>query len=186
LKHLAADIERLGGREFPLTHVDDPLTLQFYLNTLRPPVSPERAAQLLRGAEPAWVAIKDWDKLLRARVPEDPPWFVLLPGSVPSTTNATRLVANRPEMLGPATNAFCFGKLFIRAQGVRLDRATEREFRFETTGGPGAIFIANESAEGRRTRVRVIDRGKPIVQEKVLAPGESWTVPINAAAHPQP
>ena len=182
LKQLAADIERLGGREFPLTHVDDPLTLQFYLNTLRPPVSPERAAQLLRGAEPACVAVNDWDKLLGVRRPEDPPWFILLPASGQAGDCPTRLVANRPKIPASATNAFCYGELFIRAHGVRLRRATEKEFRFEATGDPGDILVANESTETRPIRVCVIERGRPIVQKKVLGTGESWTVPVNAAA----
>jgi hypothetical protein len=66
LKKLAAEIEQNGGKEFPLTHVDDPMALQVYLNTLRPRVSYERAAQLLRGSEPAYVAmndLKNWNRL---------------------------------------------------------------------------------------------------------------------------
>lgn len=42
LKKLACSLEPAGGREFPLTHVDDPMALQFYLNSWRPGVSRTR------------------------------------------------------------------------------------------------------------------------------------------------
>ena len=63
IKNLAHQIEQRGGKEFPLIHVDDPMGLQVYLNTLRPPVSFERAAELLRDGPPAFVAVNDLAKL---------------------------------------------------------------------------------------------------------------------------
>src|SRR5258708_550552 len=76
LRDFAANIGREKG--LLITHVDDPMALQIYLNTLRRKVSYERAAELLRGSEPARVAIRDFGKLEAARRTSDPPLHTLM------------------------------------------------------------------------------------------------------------
>jgi hypothetical protein len=180
LKKLACALEQAGGREFPLTHVDDPRTLQFYLNSWRPCVSDERAAELLRGAEPAFVAVNDWHQLQLARKPDDPPWFTLLPDAANSTNCPARIVANRPDFNLADHCAFCFGPVFVRVHGARLLSATEPELRFAASGSTGEIIIANESAAARKVRVCVIEYGRRLVQERVLAGNETWSIPLSA------
>ena len=63
LKQMAQSIQQRGGSEFPITHVDSPMTLQVYLNTIRPPVSADRAKALLQGKEAAFVSLSDFEGL---------------------------------------------------------------------------------------------------------------------------
>jgi 4-amino-4-deoxy-L-arabinose transferase-like glycosyltransferase len=98
LKKLAAEAERKFGREFPLAHVDDHMTLQIYLNTVRPAISYESAAGLLRGREAALVAVDDLKKLEAARQTNDPPFFVLLPEPGTLKNCPTVIVGNRPAI----------------------------------------------------------------------------------------
>ena len=55
IKEFAGQLERTLGSEFPLTHVDAPMTFQVYLNTMRKPVTLARATVLLQSKEPAFV-----------------------------------------------------------------------------------------------------------------------------------
>jgi hypothetical protein len=96
LKKLAAESEQKFGREFPLAHVDDRMTLQIYLNTLRPAISYERAAGLLRGREAALVAVDDLKKFEDARQTNDPPFFILLPKPGTIKNCPTFIIGNRP------------------------------------------------------------------------------------------
>jgi 4-amino-4-deoxy-L-arabinose transferase-like glycosyltransferase len=171
LRQMAAEIERAGGPEFPLTHVDSRMTLQIYLNTLRPQVSPERAAELLRGTAPAYVAVKDLNAFEMVRTPEDPPWFTLLP-KAGNTDSPVRIISNRPQLEPGNGFAFCFGTLFVRANGARLQKITRNIIAFESSEGGAEIVITNESTEPRRVKLRLAGRQ----HERVLAGGESWRV----------
>src|SRR2546425_932111 len=116
------------GRDFPLTHVDDPTALQVYLNTLTPPVSFARAAQLLNGPEPAFVAVNDLAKLEAVRGSGSGSWDILLPHGPSASDSPTCVVGNRTKLTQTNSIAFCFGGLYIRAYGAKLLAATQREF----------------------------------------------------------
>lgn len=98
LKEMARSIEERVGSEFPITHVDSPMTLQVYLNTLRPPVSAEQAMERLRGAEPAFVAVSDRKVLEALRRPEDPEFYTVLAAPEHVRTKSAVLVSNRPKL----------------------------------------------------------------------------------------
>jgi len=168
VKTLAANLERAVGPEFPLTHVDDPRGLQFYLNSWRPKVSVERAAQLLRGAEPAFVALTDISKFEAARKPDDPPFFTLLPLSGQLRKNTTRIISNVPRLEKPDRYAFCFGPIHVRASNAGLVEATERGFSFTRLQKDSEITVTNESPEPRKIRLSS-SRG---AKEHLLGPGE--------------
>ena len=68
-----------------------------YLNTLHPLVSPARAADLLRGTDAAFIAVRDLGKLEAARRAEDAPMYLLLEQKG-GGTNRTRIVSNRPVL----------------------------------------------------------------------------------------
>jgi hypothetical protein len=59
VREWAEEIRKLGGGEFPLTYVDGPVSLQFYLRTKRSFVSVEEAVELLRSPAAAFVVTKD-------------------------------------------------------------------------------------------------------------------------------
>jgi 4-amino-4-deoxy-L-arabinose transferase-like glycosyltransferase len=183
VRELAADLDRQAGQEFPLTHVDDPMTLQVYLNTLRPQVSFERAAELLRGPEAAFVAVDDLSKLLAARRLDDPPMHTLLPVSGPSDDAVTRIISNRPTFSANEPTAFCFGKLFVRAHGARLLQATERGFCFTASSPGGEVRITNESNQTLKIRVRSERNQLRKTQEGVLQPNGTTLFVIDQAPH---
>ena len=98
LEKLAREIQRLGGDDFPLAHVDDPMTLQIFLNTLRPRITFEEAAGLLRGPGRVFVAVDDVPRLEAARSPGDPPVYFLLPESGRACSGPTHILSNRPDL----------------------------------------------------------------------------------------
>jgi 4-amino-4-deoxy-L-arabinose transferase-like glycosyltransferase len=97
VKTLAAQLARDPGDEFPLWHTDDPMALQIYLNTWRPRISFERAAALLRGPDPAFVAVSNPGKLQPFRKTDDPPIYTLSPSSLNGTPCPVRILGNRPQ-----------------------------------------------------------------------------------------
>lgn len=95
LRKLADEIERRGLGQFSLAHVDDPMTLQIYLNTLSPRISIRRAAELLGGTKPVFIAVNDMQALQSACSSPDPLFYTLLPDP-PDPDCPTRIVSNRP------------------------------------------------------------------------------------------
>jgi 4-amino-4-deoxy-L-arabinose transferase-like glycosyltransferase len=174
LKHVAAEIKRYRGSEFPLTHLDDPLGLQIYLNTWRPRVTSEHAAELLRGPDPVFIAVKDLKKLEAERNAEDPPIYTVVP-SMDNTNHPVRIVSNRQVLKSSNSFALGFGDLTIRASGVLLVDASGREFVFEKGREPSEITIVNGESELRPVRLRILGEGPPHHrEERVLTGHEIW------------
>jgi 4-amino-4-deoxy-L-arabinose transferase-like glycosyltransferase len=98
LKNLAREIAVRGGKNFPLIHTDDPMGLQIYLNTWQRPVSFAQAAEKLRQATPAFVAVDDLVQLQGLRRFDDPPFYVVLPLLDDPKVRGTRIVSNRPRL----------------------------------------------------------------------------------------
>jgi len=170
VQKIAAEIEQAGGNEFPLTHIDTPITLQFYLYTLRPLVTAERATQLLRGLPAAFVAVNDLDALQKLRNESDPEWFTLLPRDTSITNSPVWIVSNRPELKAGDHYAFCFGTLALELKGTQLKHINQRYVELATFGESDEIQISNEGSEPRRIEVRC---GR-LRSESVLKPGETW------------
>jgi hypothetical protein len=177
LRELAVAIEESDGAQFPITHVDDPMALQIFLNTLRTPVSFERAAELLRGEEPAFVAVNDIDKLCQARRSGDPPFHVLLPQPQMNSSSPTHLVSNRTELKPTDTFAFCFGTISVRVRGMRLREATQQQLSFSATEKEAWVKLVNEAQQVRHVRVRITDPvGGTHIEERLLAGKETWSL----------
>lgn len=180
LKHIAAEAARYGGPEFPLTYLDAPMGLQVYLNTWRPRVSPQHAAALLRGPDPVFIAISDLKKLETARIPGDPPFYTVIPSSLPASLSSSfpaRVVSNVQTLQTlDSTNrfAFGFGTLTIRTSGLRLTDATEKEFAFVERQKQSELTIINESPEPRRIRLRITGEGPPHHEDRLLTGHEIW------------
>jgi len=177
LSSLARQITLQGGEEFPLTHVDDPMTLQIYLNTLRPSVAYERAAELLRGPAAAFVVVTNLAKLESARSTNDPPIYELLPTATGHHRPA-RLLSNRPTLRRPDAFAFCVGPIFINARSADLVKATEGELTFAALNENGSVDVVNESSEAHKVRIITRYRGTASARERTLSGGESWTLKL--------
>lgn len=176
LKALARVIKDRGGAEFPLTHMDDPTTLQVYLNTFRPPVSVERSARLLRGPEPAFVAVHKLDVLQSVRQAGDPPLYILLPDSPTADLCPAVIVGNRPDFAPSASAAFCSGPLLVRVHGALVLQASEQTFDFKPIAPGAEVLVTNESLRPRAVRVVIRGKGRGSPQCRIVAAGETWRV----------
>jgi 4-amino-4-deoxy-L-arabinose transferase-like glycosyltransferase len=180
--------ERVGSNA-PLTYVDSPFGVQFYLNNVRPTVSFERAAALLRGNASAWVVVCDFARLQKElgsdaatlrevlRWPETgEPWI--------------RVVGNRPS---PATNepvAMLLGPLLTEAESLHLDhprlgyhRGTELTFRGDAVRG--RVRIENQGDTVQKVRIRIIDEASRTAATEVesnLPPEATWSSPGSVQA----
>jgi hypothetical protein len=176
VRELAERFGSLAGPEFPLTHTDDPLGLQVYLNVFRPTVSLQRAHDLLRGPAAAFVAVNDFAALGALRRPDDPPLFTVLEPS-PGSGLPTRIVGNRPVLAVSEGMAFVYGALSVQLEGVRLTRAAERTLRARATREGWSVVVTNESGQSRPFRVVVSREGQPAHDQRTTIGGsESWTV----------
>jgi hypothetical protein len=152
------------------------MTLQVYLNTLRPQISFERAAKLLRGPEAAFVAVDDFAKLQAVRRADDPPIHTLVPASGVADTVVTRIISNRPTFNTNEPVAFCFGNFFVRAREARLLELTGREMRFTCLGGKTEVLVANESDQPRKACVFLERNGETIRRERLVQANTTWAI----------
>jgi hypothetical protein len=172
LKAAAQELRAQVGAEFPLTHVDAPMTLQFYLNTMRPRISYARAAELLRGSETAFVAVSDIGRL-RAVWKDGELQEVF---RRPVGSGFLRILSNQLQLKPSAQTALCFGPIFIQCREIQLLEATEKKFRFAAGHQAGEIALTNESNQSRKVRVMV--EGWHQSEERLLAPNECWKVAV--------
>jgi 4-amino-4-deoxy-L-arabinose transferase-like glycosyltransferase len=176
LKALADEIRARGGAEFPLTHVDDRLALHAYLGAWRPWTSFERAARLLRGAEPAYVAVSNFERLEAARRPGDPMTFTILPPAHRAGQCPTRIVANRANLLVRDSFAFCSGSLLLKVRNARLLHAGSRFFCFRAAGPEPHVLVQNDSEQAREITVCWHAERDRRQSHRVLRSGEEWRV----------
>jgi 4-amino-4-deoxy-L-arabinose transferase-like glycosyltransferase len=179
VRELASRLESLAGPEFPLTHTDDPLGLQVYLNVFKPTVSHQRATNLLRGPAAAFVAVNDFAALAALRRPDDPPLFTVLEPR-PDSGLPTRIVGNRPTLEVSERMAFAYGALSVHLEGVRLTSAAERTLHARATREQWSVVVTNENAQPRPFRIVVSHRTQPPHDRRTTLGGyESWTVSRN-------
>jgi 4-amino-4-deoxy-L-arabinose transferase-like glycosyltransferase len=169
---MADAFEKQGGSEFPLTHADDPMGLQVYLNTLRAPVSLERAAEVLRGPEPAFVAVNDPKTILAMRGASDPEWFDLF-HTPPAIKYGAAIIGNRPR-LESTTAAFCIGPLSIKLHGIQLLNATDSSLAFRIPPEGGDVVVLNQGKVNRKVELSILRDAGTNRESKSLVPGEIW------------
>lgn len=179
-------LERLG-QDAPLTYVDSPFAVQFYLNRVHPAVSFERAAALLRSLPAAWVVVSDYAQLQKEVGTNVTPWHEVL--RWPETGEPSiRIVGNQPIPIGTQPVAMLLGPLHIEAQSLHLERhrtnyraGTELNFRGNAT--QGTLRIENQGDSRQSARIRIFDENPAIAPTEnatSLAPGETWSWPKHA------
>lgn len=109
LEQAAGLVRSRCGEDFPLTHVSSDSAFQFYLNTIRTHVPAKRAAELLRGGTPAFVAVR-WLELFEKEMGTNaPPLHVLL--RWPATGKPLiAIVSNHPRLERPPAVASAVGQ----------------------------------------------------------------------------
>ena len=172
VRRVAKEIERRGGREFPLTHTDDPIGLQVYLNTYRPPVTLERAAELLRGPGAAFVAVNNRAALESLRRPGDSPLHVLISDNGPVPKLGVSIVSNRPDFAVPDEAALAWGPWTVwyrgqlkAAYGDNFELVSEKSLSVTITNegqDTQALRLCIHEAGSARTEIRQVPRGQTI------------------------
>lgn len=66
VKRLAATVRSVSRRQFPLTHVESPFALQFYLNTKKQPVEAIVGANLLAEEPDIFIATSEYENIRKA------------------------------------------------------------------------------------------------------------------------
>jgi 4-amino-4-deoxy-L-arabinose transferase-like glycosyltransferase len=175
---LAALIREQVGRSFPLTHVDDPFALQFYLGAMRRVVSFQRAADLLDGDAAAFILVRDLAKLESCRQQNETKELYELARWPATDEPFVRIVSNHPRLEWTRSMAACWGRWRVHMEDARVIRASETEIVFESsTTGKGTVQITNESGDRQLIRMRLIDGGTELSNSAILAPGQPLRVP---------
>jgi 4-amino-4-deoxy-L-arabinose transferase-like glycosyltransferase len=202
IREFADKLRRDLGAQFPLTYVGrnpsglNLFPLQFYLNTMRPHVTPEQAAELLRGSTPAFVVVgKVKDRtdegaeaatdpltVLQARLGTNaPPLHELVRCDAQGKT-LMRIVSNHPRLEWPAHSVSQTADLRVEARDARLRRVAGGEMWFERTAPGGAVAFSNLSTnQPQPLSLRLTGQGPEQIAHRLLAAGETWRTDEAAA-----
>jgi len=178
MHQLATKVRGTFGEQFPVVHVDTPFALQFYLNTARPLTSFERAAELLRGDDPAFVAVLSLDELLAQSTTNLP----VIHEFARWPTNGepvVRIVSNRPAFDSSARLATILGPFLVRMNGLKLVKTKGHELVLHAGTTAASVSVLNQTQTHQSVRIRLLASapGKvDSVAERLLAPGETWSL----------
>ena len=190
VRDFAREIQDGPGAQFPLTYVDSPFAIQFYLNTMRRQVPADRAADLLKGGVPAFVIVGDAEKYerIRERVGTNAPLYELRYVSAGRGKYPFWLVSNHPRLEWTERTASLAGPLRIETRDARPVRTRGGEMLFERLSDRGATILSNESLEPQPVRLRLTGHGPELSEERRLQPGEIWRFGTagNLASLPSP
>jgi 4-amino-4-deoxy-L-arabinose transferase-like glycosyltransferase len=175
LKQMAATISAGGKREFPLSHVESPMTLQVYLNTLRPTISLDAAADLLRNPEAAFVVVNDAQALLALRKAGDAPWHDVLSSREYVHNKSATIIANRPTLVFATGAPFVLqsGPVFVRGRGVSLENVTGEIFGFKAVAPEAQVRLENRSSQSIKVQTSWRGQEMPVTAIRLLGPGEA-------------
>jgi 4-amino-4-deoxy-L-arabinose transferase-like glycosyltransferase len=178
MRALAHSIRARVGVRFPLTHVDTPFALQFFLGSTAPLASVEQAARLLSGPDATFIAIRHLDALRSALAQTSTPFFVVARWPTTGEPDVS-VISNHARLEWTADMSAVFGPIVIRTHDVRFVRWREREFVVNLTGQNGAVAFTNESRVPQAVRARITGGPSEMVQERLLAPGDQWRVTVS-------
>lgn len=174
MQELAGQVRRTFGEEFPLVHVHTPFALQFYLKTAWPYVSPERAATLLQGDFPAYVAVTGDEKVSAHLKPgvelkELSRWPA-------EGSPQVRIIGNRAASESAARLATLCGPFLIQMEDMQLVKVADTQFTFHCTTDSKKVRFENQSPDKQTVTVRFISAGSSRVEsfQRTLLPNEGW------------
>jgi 4-amino-4-deoxy-L-arabinose transferase-like glycosyltransferase len=173
-RRLARTIQAAAGA-LPLTYVvDTPFAMQLELNTMRPMVSVDDAAALLRGDTAAFVVTAHLPRLRKALGTGGPPVHVVARAGDRGAPYLA-VVSNRPVLATYASTATRVGPLLVTLSGVRLGPTWDNVIDLRRGRDAGSVAIENDSAEPQDVHVG-IDGGRR--ETRRLAPGETWRLQV--------
>jgi len=169
IRNLAGSLQQKVGPDFPLTHVDDPYALQYYLNTMRPDASYATAARLLGGDAAAYVVVCQPELLKLHDSPGGNRVYDLARTPSLQKQPRTHILSNRPTFQVGGSMAMAVGELQIRTDGLRWLHAAERDFTF---AGIGSATFTNTSKIPLEVRVVLETADRTERLACILQPGE--------------
>jgi len=175
LKELAEEIEREVGVNFPLTYVDSYYTLQFYLNTMRPRISLDRAAQLLKGSPTVFVVVRDLARFKATAAKWSADFYVLKKREVKGDTIAA-VVSNHGRFEWTESMISAVGPLTVATDHARFLKVRDLDFSFASTVSTGRVTFRNLSDQSQTVSAQFRCPAENKQAEKELAPRAAWTI----------
>lgn len=174
LERLAAEVHSTIGDDVPLTYVDGtPFAFQILLNTMRPTVSYETAAALLRRDAGVVVAVDDPARLRRAlgtaTVVHE------LARAADGDTAYLHLMSNRGPAEHDDSAAVGMGRLIVSLHGVRLGPTSDDALVLYKGMRAGSAVVENDSPGARKIAVAI---GTSPSTSAVLEPGATWRIDV--------
>jgi 4-amino-4-deoxy-L-arabinose transferase-like glycosyltransferase len=178
IERLAATVRTAVGSDFPLMHTaETPHALQLSLNTMRPPVTIDEAAALLRGETAAFVVVRDLPGLERA-IGSDATALHELAHAGGDGVPPLYLVSNRPTLAWEDPTAIRIGPLVVSLTGTRLGPTWDNTIALRARQGGGAAEIDNASRVPQQVHVW---RGMRS-ESRTLDPDEVWRLDVDGRA----
>jgi hypothetical protein len=174
IKRIADATRERVGEGFPLTHFDSPFALQIYLNTLRPSVSAQQAAELLTGEEPAFVVTNDFAGLTAVIGNKVAAGLHELGRGDSRNGKPLRLISNHATLQWTPHVATYLDSVKIIFTNGRDLKIRGNQIWLTLNSVDGSVRFENRSAERRSFRVHLIHNGSDTFREHVLSPGETW------------
>jgi hypothetical protein len=174
MKYIADEIRARVGEQFPITYVDAPYAVQFYLSTLRRNAKFEPAATVLNGDAPAFVLVQKYD-LLQAYVGTNTTLHELIRWPQKGEP-LVRLVSNRDRLEATGNVEACIGSIRLRLDHARLVKMRADEFFVASEGTNAAVTLQNLSSNTVTFGVNWSADPKQMLSRK-LGASETWRVP---------
>jgi hypothetical protein len=178
MRALADSVRARVGARFPLTHVDTPFVLQFFLGSTAPLASVDQAARLLSGPDATFIAVRHFDSLRGALAQTPTPFFVVARWPTTGEPDVS-VISNHARLEWTADMSAVFGPIVIQTHEMRFVRRREREFVLNLTGRNGAVVFTNESRGPQAVRARITGSTSEMVQERLLAAGAQWRLTVS-------
>jgi 4-amino-4-deoxy-L-arabinose transferase-like glycosyltransferase len=174
LERLAADVRTTLGDDVPVTYVDGtPFAFQLLMNTMRPTVSYETAAELLRRNDAVVVAVENPARL--RRVLGTAPAVHELARATDGSTVYLHVVGNRPRAERPDAATVGIGRMVVTLHGVRLGPTSDDGLVLYKGLHAGNAVVENDSTGARRVAVAI---GAGPGTSTVLEPGATWRIDV--------
>jgi Dolichyl-phosphate-mannose-protein mannosyltransferase len=174
LERLAADVRSTLGDDLPLTYVEGtPFAFQLLLNTMRPTVSYETAADLLRRDEAVVVAVDDPARLRRALGTASAVHEIAR--AADDRTAYLHLVGNRARVAHDDSTAVGMGGLIVTLHGVRLGPTSDDALVVYKGIRAGSAVVQNDSSGAQKVAVAI---GTSPSTSAVLEPGGAWRIDV--------
>jgi hypothetical protein len=169
VKELAAMVKSAGGTVFPITHVQSPYALQFYLNTKEPLLNAGMGANLLRQSPAVFVATSDYESIRKALGPDESNTFVLFRWRG-SKEEPVDLISNHPRLEWTDDMQWLAKPCLFRLVNVDNVDSYADDFTFETKATHASVTVRCAMPES--IRVKNLNSGA----DKVLQQGEDWVI----------